>query len=464
MFLFTFHQRHKELIALEKMLNEDGFSFSCIYGRRRVGKTSLINKFIEISNTKYISYTAMEYDDDFNLNEFSKKVLAVYPSNIKFNNYKEIFEYISEQVKDDKLIIFIDEYPYIASNSKSISSIIQNVIDQSFINKNIKLILCGSSMSFMENQVLGYKSPLYGRKTMQIKVIPFDYYETSLLVDNYSNEEKMLLYAITGGIPFYVNLFKKYNNIDEAIINEFLSVYGVLYDEPINLLKQELRDPKFYNSIIDAIASGDTKLNNISSKVKEENSKVNKYLSNLIGLHIVTKEESIINKSKRNSIYKIQDNMFKFWYKYIPKYKTNIECNDGVVIYNNIIKKELNHFISSIFEDSCKQFLLRENSSFKLPFYFNQIGRWWGNNKELKREEEIDIVAYDDNNILFAECKYSDSKIDLNILNKLINKSTLIITNKKPVYYLFSKVGFTDELINYKNDNVVLITLDDMYK
>ena len=472
MFLFNFDfiGRVFELDQLHKMYNKSGFSFACIYGRRRVGKSALIKKFINDTNGMNISFTSVEFNDSANLLEFSKRVLEVLSQAksyiASFESWSTAFDYIVSEVKDKKLIIFIDEYPYIAQGNNSISSILQKYIDEVFINTNIKLIVCGSSMSFMVNQVLGYKSPLYGRRTLQMHVKPFDYYDTAKMVDEYSLEDKVLMYGVSGGIPYYVNMLKQGNNLKEGIIDCFFNTSGSLYEEPNNLLKQELREPALYNSIITAIALGNTKLNKISTKINETDNKVNKYIHSLIDLEIIEKETPLMNTSTRKGIYKIKDCMYKFWYRYVPTNVTNIENGMGKRVYETNVEPDLPMFLSNVFEEICKQYMLRCNKNNEISFMFDQIGRWWGGNPVTKEEEEIDLIAYNDDSIIFGECKYRNELVNENCLNELIRKSNLFSMKKNIYYYLFSKSGFTSGLVALaKNStNIKLIGLAEIYK
>jgi AAA+ ATPase superfamily predicted ATPase len=439
-FNFDFFGRDFELKQLHSMYEKEGFSFACIYGRRRVGKSSLIKKFISETGCQTISFTAIEHNDAANLQEFSDIILNTFP-NAKnylssFENWGKAFDYIVKESNNNKLVIFIDEFPYIAQSNPSISSILQKLIDEVFVNTNIKLIICGSSMSFMENQVLGYKSPLYGRRTMQMQVKPFDYSDTAKMVYEYTLEDKVLMYAVTGGIPYYINMLKQNHNLEEGIINCFLNPSGSLYEEPNNLLKQELREPALYNSIISSIALGNTRLNNISSQVHEENKKVSKYLHSLMDLHIIGKENPILNEAARKGIYRIKDYMYQFWYRYVPANVTNIENGMGKQVFENSIKPNISVYLGNVFEDICKQYMMLCNKKGSLPFMFEQIGRWWGGNPTTKEEEEIDLIAYNSDNIIFGECKYKNEILGKSCLNDLIRKSQLL-PPKKNVYFYF---------------------------
>ena len=458
--------RQNELYELNKLYDKSGFKFVVIYGRRRVGKTSLITEFIKDKDS--IFYIAIERNDSAALKDFSTKVLNRFPSAVSiiesFASWDKAFLYIAEQAKRERIVLAIDEYPYIAAGNPSISSILQKYIDTDFRSSNIFLILCGSSMSFMENQILGYASPLYGRRSAQFKINPFDYYDAGLFFETKSPEDKMLAYAVCGGIPQYLAALAEYDAIIDGIYECFFKKSGIMYEEPENLLKQELREPAIYNTLITSIANGASKLNEIATKSGEESKKTSKYLKSLLNLHIIQKEHPYSSKLERNGVYKLQDNMFRFWYRYIPQNVTNIESGLGRQVIENRVLHDLPGYIGRIYEDACREFMLRKNGTQVLPFLFDGIGRWWGTSPISKEQEEIDILADSNNKAIFGECKWSTSKIELNTLLNLQRKSTMFKRYDEQKYILFSKTGFNSEIIKQsKNEDTTLVELQEMY-
>jgi len=298
MYSLDFYGRERELEELETLYDREGFKFVVVYGRRRVGKSTFIQKFIDIDDKPNISFLSLEQTDKQNLEGFSEAVLDRYGEARgfldSFGSWEKAFDYIVGQVKRERLVLFIDEYPYLSGANNGISSIFQKYADGAFRKTNITLILCGSSMSFMENQVLGAQSPLYGRRDMQFKIEPFDYYDSARFFEGWNNEDKAFAYAVTGGIPLYLARLKNHGNIADGIKNEFLKKNGALYEEPRNLLMQELREPAVYNAIIKSIADGASKPNDIAMKAGEEGKKVSKYLTTLINLRFVKKETPVI--------------------------------------------------------------------------------------------------------------------------------------------------------------------------
>lgn len=460
--------REYELNELNNLYKKDGFKFAVVYGRRRVGKTALIAEFCK--NKDNIFYISTEQNDRVALEDFSSKVLEVFPQAKTildyFPTWDKAFEYIAAQSSGKRMIVAIDEYPYIANANPSISSILQKYIDTLFKNTNLFLILCGSSMSFMENQVLGYQSPLYGRRNAQFRIDPFDYYESSLFFPKATDEEKVLAYGAAGGIPQYLSIIAEEKSIKEGIYESFFKKSGHLFEEPENLLKQELREPAVYNSIITAIANGASRLNEISTKTGEESKKCSKYIKSLIELHIVEKEYPLGFKAERNGIYKLKDNMFRFWYRFVPKNITNIESGMGEQVLNSRVMPTMTEYLVRVFEDICIQYLLRRNKALTLPFMFSTIGRWWGNNPKLKRQEEIDILAEYEENAIFGECKWKNEQVGLSVLNELMGKADILNQYKNKTFFLFSKSGFNTELIQKVKtmENVKLVDLAEVYK
>lgn len=458
-----FYGREKELKKLNSMYDSNKFEFAVFYGRRRVGKTTLIREFCKDKHAIY--FVAREASGEVNLQNFSNDVFGVTDrnkmGNIYFHDWEKAFEYIGNISKEERMILVIDEYPYLAENLTSISSIIQAHIDMKFKDGKLFLILCGSSMSFMENQVLGYKSPLYGRRTAQFRVKPFTYFQSLPFMEGYDDEDKAVFYGITGGIPEYLSKINNRLSLKENIMDLYLNDSGALYEEPTNLLKQELREPATYNGIIDSIAAGASRLSEIASKNSMESNKCAKYLSSLISLGIVKKEIPITEKTSKKSIYLLKDQMFRFWYRFVFPNMSLIASGFGEEVYNAKIESQLNSFMGLTFEEICKQYMYQNIKS--APFFFGNIGRWWGNNPKLKRQEEIDLMAFEDDNVIFGECKWTNSFVDTDVLNDIVTQSEMF--HYKHIYfYVFAKRGFTDQCIKKAKDmgNVNIICFKDM--
>lgn len=457
--------RDFELNSLNKLYEEDRFQLVVIYGRRRVGKTTLITEFCK--DKLNIFYAAEEYNDKIALENFSDKVLTYFDMKdyvSSFESWEKAFMYLGKQAKNERLVVVIDEFPYIVNSNKSIPSLLQNLIDHYLKDTRLFLIICGSSMSFIEKEVLSYKSPLYGRRTAQFIIEPFDFFDSSKFFPEYDLEDRVKSYGVLGGIPQYLLKFDDSMSIEDNIKDSILSKASYLHEEPKNLLKQELREPALYNSVIEAIATGASKLNEIATKVGENTDKCAKYIKTLLELRILKKEAPVGEEGiSRKSIYRLQDNLFRFWYRFVFHNASLVEQEMIDYIYSSKITGELNSYLGAVFEDICIQFLKRKNKNMELPFVFEKIGRWWGNNPYKKREEEIDILAIGKENALFGECKWTNEPIDMEVVNSLIEKSTILSYSQKH-YAFFSKYGFTKDvkIFSEGNSSIYLYELNDM--
>lgn len=456
--------REKELRDLDKMYRSDKFEFAVIYGRRRVGKTALISHFIQ--DKKAIYFMGVESNEKQNLENFSKSIFEYVEgvqSGLVFDSFQTALEYVFQLAQKERIIIAIDEYPYVARVSKGLASTLQMLIDKYKDNSKLMLIICGSSMSYIEDHVLAYKAPLYGRRTAQMKILPFDFAETCRCFNNFSDEDKAIIYGIVGGTPQYLLQMDDKLSIGENIRNTFLNTSSFLFEETENLLKQEVRDTANYNAIITSIATGASRMSEISAKIGENTSVCSNYLKNLISLGIIKKEIPYGEKSSRKSIYRIADNMFRFWYRFIPA-NTSIIMRGAVDLAYRRIEPQLSDYMGSAFEDICGQYLWNMLINGKLPVEFAELGRWWGNDPVFRSQTEIDIMAVQDRNTaLFGECKWTNEKVDLGVLETLVKRSQIFHYNNTWLY-LFAKNGFTKGCQEEaeKLGNVSLVTFQDI--
>ena len=466
--------RESELNTLDKIYKKNKFECVIMYGRRRVGKTTIINEFVK--NKKNIFYAALSSNSNDNLKALSlelKKYLKQSDKSV-YADYEAIFDTLYEVSKNDRLIFVIDEFPFLAESESKITSLLQHYIDKKFKNTKLFIILCGSSMSFMEKKVLSEKSPLFGRRTAQIKIEPLDYKKTYLFNKKISLENNALVYGITGGVPHYINELDVKNDIKSAILDNFLNRSSYLFGEPENILRQELREPNNYNAIITQIANGATKLSEISDKARIDMPQCSKYINTLIKLDILKKNHPLISYSKKKSFYKLKDFLFRFWYYFVQPNMTLINTGRIKNAYNEVVASYISNYMGEIFEEMCKQYLL--NYDKKLPINILDIGEWWGYDKKNNREIQIDIVATTpkknnskDNSIIVGSCKWTNEKVGMSELNLLKEYTSIMLQTYKNskdtvvYYYLFSKSGFKSSISNYHEKNVRLVSLGDLY-
>ncbi|MCM1125887.1 MAG: ATP-binding protein [Lachnospiraceae bacterium] len=462
-----FYCREEELHIMNQRYHKNRFECIVIYGRRRVGKTALINEFCKDKPTVYFS--ALNASAQENLEVLSKSIYAY--KNPEGNNapvyqsYADALDEITAMAKDERLVFVIDEYPYLAKAEKSISSRLQHMIDRFWQEGKLYFILCGSSMSFMEYQVLGYESPLYGRRTAQFKIQALTYREMTVFHPDLKAEEQALLYGVTGGIPHYINKLDVENDIDEAVLEHLFQTSSYLFEEPENLLKQELREPAVYNSIISAIACGASRSNEISTKVGLESGVCSKYLRVLLELGILRKETPVTEKPGKKTIYAIEDNFFRFWYRFVPKNMSLISAGRIRQVYDRAVKRFYPDYMGQVFEKMCREYLLRYAGD--VPVLLSEVGQWWGTDAKTRKEIQIDLVGtpVEGNEYLIGSCKYRNEKVGVNELELLHRYASVFNEKGKFYYYIFSKGGFTEALLELeKQGEVRLITLEDIYR
>lgn len=460
--------RDRELAALNRRYNSGAFECVIVYGRRRIGKTTLINQFAEGRRT--IFFSALEANASRNLEELSRAIALVSlgPQGLDsfpiYPNLGAAIDAVFTLAERERLIFVIDEYPYLAKSDRSVSSVLQHAIDRHKDSSRLMIILCGSSMSFMERQVLGYQSPLYGRRTAQLKVEPFGFGDVRAFLPDYDAREALAAYALTDGIPQYLRQIDDTMTIRDNIEYNIFDPGSYLFEEPDNLLKQELRNPAEYNSIIQAIASGASRMNEIATASHMETAACSTYLRNLIDLDLVRREAPFGQQSTRKAIYSLADSFFRFWYRFVPTNMSLIQSGHADLAADRVMP-QLPVFLGPVFEDVCMEWLWRHNGGDAVPFLMLDCGRWWGADPRTRRQEEIDIMATGDDadEALFGECKWKSEPVGMKELMTLQRRSG-IFRYARNHYFLFSKAGFTSELIDAAatDPTVHLIAFDDM--
>lgn len=447
-----FVDRKNELKFLNEEYEKKGSSLIILYGRRRVGKTALIKEFGK--NKDMIYFLATEESEIQNRESF-KKIIA---NNLKndlldnsiVDNWEILFKTITDTEFKGKKLIVIDEFQYLGKINSSFPSIFQKIWDENLKDKNIMVILCGSLINMMEAQVLNYNSPLYGRRTGQIKLkqIPFKNYKEFF---NKKTTEKELIekYAVTGGIPKYIESFKENIDIYEEIKQNIINKQSYLYEEPMFLLQNEVLEIGSYFSIIKSIAAGNRKLGNIATSLSVSPTSLSKYLQTLINLDILEREVPITElnpeKSKKGQ-YKIKDNFIAFWFKFIYPNKSYLEMDQEDIVINKIKTNFIDNNVAFVYENICKEKMWDLMSEGKRDVSFDKLGRWWNG------DQEIDIVGIDStgNDIIFGECKYYTNKVmEARTFYELKQKANLVEwknNERREKYILFSITGYSKEL------------------
>jgi len=447
--------REKEIETIEKRIQNKEFEFGILYGRRRIGKTSLLKEILK--SNKGIYFVANEMGYEYNLNILSNAVASFYNDSVTFSSLDMLFEYLNKKSNKERVLLIIDEFTYLFTKEPAIQSLLQNAIDNHLVESNVTLILSGSHVGMIED-VISYHKPLYGRTTFKMKIKPFDYYESSLFYPNFENEDKVRLYSVFGGIPYYLSKINDSISIKANIERLIIDENAILADETEFFLKQELRSITSYSMIINSICSGATRLNEISTKSQVNNTgTATKYINTLRNLDIIEKEICFGEKpNSKRTLYKIEDNFFNFYYKFIYTNKSKMILLSPNVFYDNFIGQKLDEYVSFIFEKVAKEFLIRKNHIAKDDMFY-EIARYWGNNKKLKREVEIDIMTKGDKGNTAYECKWTTDLFRSSEVKDLIEESEFL----KP-YRVggFSKSGYSEEALARLD---LTYTVDDLY-
>lgn len=454
--------RNSELRILEKEYNRKS-SFVVIYGRRRVGKTTLIKEFIKDKNALY--FLASEEGNRQNLNKFTQKVSEFtkqpYIADCHFEHWSNVFQAFTSYLPNEKKILVIDEFQYLVNANPAYPSVFQEAWDEIMKDNNVMVILCGSLISMMTSQVLSHSSPLYGRRTAQIRLHPLRFSDIRSAFLNKTFSELVELYAVTGGVPKYLEFFDNEISLWENVSDTILNKSGFLYEEPIFLLEKEVRETINYFSIIKAISLGNHKLSKISGLLEQKTTSVLPYIITLADLFLVEKRIPVMEQNpekSRKGLYYINDHFIDFWFKFVYPYRSELEMDNISYVLKKIQSVFIENHVSFVFEyisrEVFRDLCIREDINF-IP---SKIGAYWNNNTE------IDVVSIDnEHNCIFAgECKYYDHPVPADVYFDLKRKCDSIqeFKNQKIIYGIFSVSGFESRLIELAKNNTGLYLIN----
>lgn len=457
----VFRGRDAELKLLDRKYNQSGFNMVVLYGRRRVGKTRLVNQFIKEHDGKYISFTAVERGEKELLSMMTEAVLlSLAPDmlgEISFNSFEKIFDFVGKQSEKERIIFFIDEYPYLAKQCPYIQSVLQKVIDTKWQRGNLFLILCGSLVSFMKEEVLAESAPLHGRSSLELKLRPFNYLETAEFLEGFTAEQKAICYGLTNGVAKYIEQFDTHDSLEDNIITQFYSIGGYFSEEQVKtVVTGDKKNPALYNSIVSAVATGHTKNGEIASYIGAED--VTYPLKVLVNAEVLKKRVS------KKPYYVLNDSMLEFWFKYVNRATSLINAGRGETYYYANVKAQLHDFMGKVFEKMAKEYLMMNAGRGDFPILTEitdyQASVLDENGKQ--KQIEIDLLGKEDKKILLVgECKFRNSPFDQDDFDNFMDKIKYVSATNMAVY-LFSLNGFTE----YVKENVGkcrLVSMEDMY-
>lgn len=441
-----FVDRQAELQLLEERYASDQAELFVLYGRRRVGKTALLAQFCQ--DKRHVFFVA-----DLDVEPVLRAALsaavnaellgpeaasAVYPS------WQDIFLLLARHAQAERLVVVLDEFTYLVDAHPPLASTLQRVWDSDLAYTRLMLILCGSYVGMMEEAVLGYQAPLYGRRTGQYLLEPLSFHDAREFFPAYDLADQVRAFAVFGGIPAYLRVVSTAQPLLANVGQQVLTRGTFLYDEVRFLLQQELREPRNYFAILEAMASGHTRLNEIKQATGLDG--VSSYLDTLRGLRLVERvvpvTEDKPHKSRRG-IYRLRDPSFRFWFRFVHPNRTLLERGGAQVALDQLVAPQLDAFTAPIFEEICRQFLWRLGLAGGLPFLPLRIGGWW------RANEEVDAVAVGQDGALLVECKWTSRPIGADVLRNLERKATLVskeLGSQQLFFGLCARSGFTPQV------------------
>lgn len=462
--------RKSELEKLGSLYDQEGFQMAVVYGRRRVGKTTLINEFCRGKRT--LSFTALEQSDADNLTDFNRALAAFFdlPSTLQgFSTWADALGYIAQRAREERFVFVFDEFPYAAQRNEALPSVFQVTIDRYFKDTNVLLILCGSNQGFMESEVLGRKSPLYGRRTAQIKVEDLGFRDAAKMLPGLDSQEAFRFYACFGGVPYYLQQVNPALSLRENLAQLYFDPMGFLFEEPYGLLRQEFKEPALYSSILRAIAAGANRPNLIADRVGMPQTSLPRYLKALEAIGIISKAVPFgeNQETSKRGVYRLSEACYTFWYRFVMPYVSDIESGLGRAVVNAIPEERLNDYLGHRFEALCAEWLTEQAKAGKLSIAATSVSSWWGNNPEKRERDDIDVLAADrvSSQMVIGECKYRNDFNESAEIADLESKRGLIKGYLASHFVLFTKFEVSDATKEKlaSRDDWSLVTLEAMY-
>lgn len=434
-----FVDREREFEFLQRQFESDTRQLLVIYGRRRVGKTELVSEFLDRRACDSIYFLADQRGTKHNARRFAESCAEAFDDVAPaIDGFDDAFEYVAKRA-DDELIVVVDEFSYLVETDDAIPSVFQRVHDDILAGTDVSLVLLGSSISMMEEGALSHDSPLYGRRTGQWKLTPLGFPAVTEFFPEYSMTDLVRTYAVLGGIPAYVEQFDPERSLVDNVEQYILSKGTFLYEEPEFFLRQELREPGTYMSILEALARGKTSVTEIANEIGRDASGLSRYLKNLQRLEVVQQRTPVTAPEGSRGIYENADNFFAFWFRFVAPNRGDLERGNRTAV-SDAVMDGLDEYTSRVFESVCRQ-AVRQST---FPVTVSRTGTWWYG------EDEIDVAAVneDEQRLLLGECKWTQSPVGRDLLTDLERKAERVRwrgDEREEVFALFSRSGFTED-------------------
>lgn len=453
--------REQEIKQLKGLYEGASFQSALVYGRRRIGKSELIKQSLKGEKSTVIFYECKQTTEKNNTDGLSEIIADKFNfPKPDFNSFEKALDFLFSYSEKKKLVLVLDEYPYLHKIIDGIDSILQSLIDKYKDKSKLKLIICGSYLDVMKS-LLDNQNPLYGRISLSLDIKPMDYYDSAKFYPTFSNEDKVKLYSVFGGIPYYNELINSKWSVKENIVYLITSVNSRLENEINYYLKNEMAKVNNANVVFETIARGLCKFNDIFNATGiDKSSTFADVLERLTNIELVEKEAPINDeKNKKKSNYYIKDNLSLFYYTYVYRYLSQRGIMNEDAFYEKYIEGDFEgRYVPKMFERIFKQFLIRKNRQGEINPPLEKVGKYYYDDAVNKKNGEFDVVSLDEMGYIFYETKYKNKPINQAIINEEIEqvKKTGLNCYK---YGFVSKSGFED----VDSEEIILYTLEDLY-
>ena len=431
--------RRAELDWLTSHLQGGDRQLLVLYGRRRVGKTTLVTTALDSLGVDSVYFLCDQRGPEHNARAFATRCAETFDDiTPDVDGFVEAFRYLTGRV-DGPCVVAVDEFSYLVEDDETIPSVFQTIVDEVLAGTEISLVLLGSSISMMEEGVLSYESPLYGRRTGQWRLEPLSFEDVTPFFPNYDVDTRIRAYSVLGGVPAYLEQFDPARSLLDNVEAFVLSKGAFLHEEPEFLLRQELREPTTYMAILEAIAGGSTRVTEIANEIGRDASSLSRYLQNLARLALVERETPVTDPDGRG-LYRITDDFLRFWFRYVAPNQGTLERGRTAPVRASIAETLPTH-TSRTFEDVCREAV----RSPAFPVACSRVGRWWYGG------EEVDVVGLDpqSDTLLLGECTWTTREVGTDLLDDLEAVTPEVRwhgSNRTVEYALFARSGFSDGL------------------
>ncbi len=454
--------RTEERKRIHRMLEKDESAVALIYGRRRVGKSELMKQCLRETGLTGIYYECKQTAELSNVSSLAELISDAFGfPPLSFSGMEACLDYLFRAAGDRNMVLVLDEYPYLRENIRGIDSVIQAMIDRYRDASRLKLILCGSFVEIMKS-LLMKENPLYGRVDLTIDLKPMDYFESARFYPSFSDEDKVRLFSVFGGIPYYNRLIDGKLTARENIVELIASSGSRLENEVAMYLKSEISKITNANEVFEALAKGCSRFNDILSQSHVSSSPtLADVLDRLIRMEVVERRAPINDEGNRKKAgYCISDQLSRFYYRYVFRYSSQLNVMDAKAFWMRYVEDDFESlYVPQAFETICRQYLIRQNRAGRLHEVFDRIGRYWYDDPKQKTNGEFDVVTLDPKGYTFYEVKFRRGTVTRRMIDTEIMQveSTGLHAYR---YGFFSRSGFEE---GTEDDRLILIPLHHLF-